>query len=408
VSLGAYRDIRLPYEEPTVTEADVEAALKRLQDSRATVEDVERPAQLGDLVNFTVFGTVAPAPQEAAAPEGEAAADESTEAATPEASTETATETTPEASTETDDEPELFIEDEIDEFVLTENAEADVVPGFSAQVIGMSAGEERTFDVTLPEDFQDEEYRNRVVTFKVNLSSVKSRTLPEMNDEFVKTVTDGEHETVEALRTRVQTDLQEDALRTAKSKYADDVLSKVLEGAEIKYPPQMVDQYIHDIIDDLERNLRNRNLSMETYMQISGKTHEDLHHDYEQPAIDRIKRNVVVSEIVKAEQLAITNEEIDAHVEKLTQRFGDSTQASSFRDMLNRDESRRSIAFDLVMERVVDRLAQIGRGEAPELPAPVVAENANMEAAPVAESTNTGTSAEAEVASSETEDAAKE
>jgi trigger factor len=335
VDLQNYRDIRIPFEEPQVEDEAVNRAMKALQDRRALVEPAARPAQMGDQVKVHVRG-------ERVHPVDEL----------PEAEREHA-----------EGHTDQFINEEITVLLTEDEDEDNVIPGFSANLVGLSAGEKKSFSLAFPEDYKDEALARHTFNFDVEMKDVQSRTLPALNDEFARQVTDNEIDNLLDLRIRIRQDLQDAAKREAEARYAEEVLDKVVEQAIIKYPEEMVDEYIDDILNSMDRNLRERGLSLADYKQIENKSDEDLRAEFRDTAVQRLRRALVLGKIVHDEQLDISDADVETQIDRMSQQFGE--QAQTFRRMLSRAENRRNIAADLVTNRAFRRLIEIARGENP-------------------------------------------
>lgn len=373
VVLGSYRDFRLPFTVPEVEDQAVTDAMKRMQENRAIVETVTRPAQLEDIVKVKIYGEVTHPPHEDHVHEEEAETEDEGEAPEAEARLETPEESSGEAEHghehqhdhDAEGHTETFIDEEI-ELLLTEDREREFLPGFAAHIVGMNVGEAKSFTLSYPADYENQRYAGHSYSLRVEVLEVKSRTLPALNDDFARQVTEGEIDNLLELRMRVRKDLQEIATREAESKYADEVLNKLTEQATVRYPEAMVEDYTTDILNDLDRNLRERGLSLKRAMQIQNKDERAMRAEYRDTAITRLKRGLVLRELIKLEELELADAEVDAHIDSMAARFSsDAKEAANFKRMLNQADTRRNIAFDLVMNRLSKRLVQIARGENP-------------------------------------------
>jgi len=378
VDLGNYRDIRQPLEIPEVEDETVTETMKAMQDREALVETVDRPAQMGDQVKLHVKGDqVHPADERDHdhahehdhehdhEHEGEAETKAEGETESPKAEGET------EAKAE-DATPETFTTPYVDNditAILTEDEEKDdVLPGFSAHIVGMKVGDKQSFSLAYPADYKIEGLSRHGFNLEVEIQEVQSRTLPELNDDFAKRVTNNEVDNLLDLRIRVRKDLQEARTRDAESKFADEVLDKVIEQATVKYPEDMVTEYTDDILQSLDRNLRERGLSLEHYKRIENKTDEDLRKDYREAAVKRLTRALALGELINREKLTVSDADVDEQIDKMSEQFGE--QAATFRQMLNRAENKRSIAMDLITNRAFRRLIDIAQGKNPPIEEP--------------------------------------
>ena len=333
VDLGAYRDVRVPFEKPEIADDEVNAAIEALRDRQAVVEPVERAAGWGDEVTLDIFGELLPPGQEAPDPEAEVAPED------------------------------LFIDEEAFQFVI--DRERDLVPGFSEQLVGMAAGDQKTFVLSIPDDDENKTLAGRRVAFEVECVRVSSRTLPALTDAFAAEVTDGEFETLLDLRIEVRRQLQERVNRRAEEPYFEAVMDKVLEGATLAYPPVMIDEYADAMLEDLDRNLRTqRGITLDDYLRISKQTREQLREQQREAAERRLRRALVLGKVVDVEQLEPSDEDLDAEIEKLLDKAGDQA-AGVLRESFKNEETRRVFRLDLMTQRAVERLIAIAKGENP-------------------------------------------
>lgn len=383
VEIGNYREVRLPFSVEDVTEKQVDDAISSLRTNRATVAVVDRGAELGDMVKFHVTGDIVRAPVTASvtpalltepAADATAASGDRTDGTDTESdvesseSTSAVTPATPIAISETATEGgsvESFIDQELDD-VLTDDLAEDLVPGFSAALVGTKAGEQREFSITLPEDFADEGYANQVVEFIVDVEEVKARTLPELDDEFAKVVTNGQEDTMDAFRARVRKDLQDGALRNNENKFADLVIEEIRKDATISYPTIMVENAIDDLVRSLERNLEQNGLTMDQYKSIERKTDDEIREGYRDTAKLRVEKSLILTEIVSREQISVPEERIAERIAEMSRQFGEN--AEMFREVLNSAQNQQNIALDLLTETALHRVVEIGRGDNPPLP----------------------------------------
>ncbi len=384
VTLGDYRAVRLDYTAPTITDAQVQEALEALRDRHAEETDVERPAEMGDVLTVDIQGQVV-----------HQHADETTE---------TADEATDQDHTDHDHaHTETFIDEKDFDLLLTTDAKREFMPGFAEKVLGVTTGETRTVSLVYPAEYEDKRLAAHTFTVTFTVKSVKGRTLPDLTDDFAKLATNGEVETIADLTARLRSDLAAKATQEVNEQYADAVFQKVVEGAQVKYPEAMVEDYIDDILNEVSENLRQRGLTLDIMKQVQGKDDEALRADYREMAINRLTRSLVMQTLISAEKVSVTAAELEAHIETLLTTLGssDDSQRETFRKMLNAENNRRDLGVRLVMDRLKERLVAIGRGEAPPL------ESAEL-AMPIADQqiSLTGTLAAAEMADAITESSA--
>lgn len=341
IDLGDYREVRVEYIKPEVSEEDVDIAMRQYQQQKADVEDSTSPIQSGDRVTIDIHSAFA---------DGEEAYDDE------------------------DDDEENRIPLKGDDFIHEHDAEVNLdpenepaLPGFIDALVGANVDETVEFDLVIPED---EKYREgisgRTIHFEVTISKIQNVTLPELNDELAASITESDNEdeeplTLAQLRERTREELQTRAESEAESAYSDEVLGKIAEGATLSYPEIMVVERIHDMIEDFDRNLQQQGMDLETYQKVMGITHDDLHEQYEDNAVKSLERSLVLGEVLVAEKINVTAEDVAGEIDKTLAQFGE--QADMFRQFFDNEQQRSMIANNLLFQRVMERLVKIGKGE---------------------------------------------
>lgn len=322
VQLGDFREVRVPYESPQVSEEDVDAALRNLREEQATLEPVERPVAMGDVAVLDIVGTVA----------------------------------NPDATPE----QRPLIERNNVRVLITEDSTYPV-PGFPAQIVGMQANESREFDIQMSDDGDyDEEVRGKTIHFTVNCKEVYSRDVPELDDDFATSL--GDYETLADLRQKLRSQLEEVAAERVRDAYLDKVFEQLEPKATIQYPPIMIDERIDELVEDFDRRLRAQNLNVEEYLKLSNLTMEQLREDFREGAQRSLVRALILSQVIKEENLSVGDEEIEDEIKTMMLSFG--SQASMAAKFLQSEDTRRAIANRLLAERATNRLVGLARGEA--------------------------------------------
>ncbi|MGQ9886998.1 MAG: trigger factor [Aggregatilineales bacterium] len=357
VDLRDYRSVRLAYQPPVVEDEAVNRSLKALRNQRALIEESRQPVAAGNQVHVKVLATLQP--ENGAEPSNEAQGEVSAD--------------------------KILINR--DNIVVRLTDESEIAPGFTQALLGMTVGERRDFELTFPDDA--EKYpgmHGRRVKFDVTVNKIETVTLPELTDNFAARVTETEDRplTLLELRMRIREQLQASADDKAKAGYATAVLEKIVEQAQVSYPEALVEDQIDHMLQNLDSDLRKRGLTLQDYIRISGKTVEELRADQRESAEKSIKRSLVLHELERAEQIVVTDEDLDAEIERIVAQFGD--RASALRGMYKRREMRENLRNELVSRKLMDRIVEIGRGQAPDLP-PVGVENTDTPSEQAAEST---------------------
>jgi trigger factor len=319
VEVGDYRALRVPYTAPEISDEAVQEAMEHMREHHAVLEPVDRPAALGDVVNLDVKGFL-----------------------------------------NTGENPSDFLLADKDVAALLDEKTDWPVPGFAPHIVGMRASEERKFDLTFSDDYANQSLRGQVAHFEVQCKEVKNRTLPEWSDELAKEM--GEYQDLAGLRQRVREELVRQAERKVEDEYGRQVVEKLVEQAEVKFPPVLLEQELDDMVEDLDRRLREQRLTLEDYLKIESKTKEQLRDELKPQAVQRLKRALVLSQIVEREQLKTGPDEVEAEITRLSAPWGE--YSDRMRRALSTDRARVSLATDLLANKAVQRLAAVARGEA--------------------------------------------
>ena len=348
VDLKDYQDIRLEFEEPEITDEDVDNAMKALQQREALIEESARPIEVGNQVTIDIHSEVADGeerPEASEADDGEA--DESDD--------------------ESEEEMVIYKGDQYyhrhDMTIQLNEDEEPLMPGFIDALVGANVDETLEFDLTFPDD--EEEYKqfaNRTIHFNVEIKKIETVTLPELNDAFAAKVTAEEDEplTLLQLRIRMRENLEEEAKRRAESEYADSMLEKVIEGAEIHFPEMMVEERIDDLMEELDGNLRQQGITLDDYKRVLQVEEDSIRDQYRERATELVKRSLALMQLLADEEIKVTSESIEERINSVALQFGPS--ASAFREYLESDSMRTNIANDLLVEQVMNRLVKRGQG----------------------------------------------
>ncbi len=332
IDLGDYRDYRQKPKKVRVYKKEMEQALENIREQNAILELVERPAALDDGVVIDLLGRTA---------EG----------------------------------IELLKADEVR--VLLDAESTDPAPGFAAAIVGMEADEERTFALTLQDDFPQEQYRGQEIDFTVKVREVYDSTLPDLDDDLARTV--GSFDSFKELEKDVREKLRQTAQKQADEEYAAQVLEAILEQAQVEYPPVMLENGLDQAVEEVEQAVkRELRISLEDYLRFQGKTAEELREESEPRAKARLKRGLVLGEVVAQEGLDVGQEEVGTHIEAVSANWG--VRADEVRSSLKSDAGQQAIRSQLLTDKAIQRLVAIARGEAPELASTTEQESKEAEA----------------------------
>lgn len=198
------------------------------------------------------------------------------------------------------------------------------IPGFEEQLIGAKAGEEREVKVTFPESYHVADLAGKDAVFKVKVNDVKRKELPNLDDDFAKDVS--EFETVEELKNDIKNKLEKAAEDKAERDLRNEAIKQVVENAEIDVPDVMVEGRIDNMINDLAINLENRGMKLDQYLAYANMNIDGLRENYREAALMNVKTDLVLEEIVKAEKIEATPEDLKAEVDGMAQAYGASAE----------------------------------------------------------------------------------
>ncbi len=317
VDLGDFRSIRLQPAGVDIGDEDVDKVLEGLQYESAPWEPADRSVAFGDLVTLNVHGTIA----------GEDAINDAG----------------------------------VDYIPQMDNNLP--VPGFSIYIEGMTEGQEKEFTLPLPEESVPEGSAASECRFSVKVIAVKEKRLPELDDEFAKGVREG-FESLEALSEHIRQRLTEDAETTALRELERNSLEEVKKVATIQASDLIYQREMESIREDHERTLRNQQLDMDTYLRFVGQSKEQWEEQLRPQAEDRLATLLIFRKLAQQEAVEVEPGEVDDEIGRLMENASEET-AEGLRRMLSSEDSRESIRSSLLNRKVMARLVEIVKGDAP-------------------------------------------
>ncbi|MBN2239698.1 MAG: trigger factor, partial [Dehalococcoidales bacterium] len=226
------------------------------------------------------------------------------------------------------------------------------VAGFPEQLIGLNPGDEKEFEMAYPEDYGDAELAGQTVTFKVKAVEIKNEVLPEISDEFAKSV-GPEFETMEALRERAYKDMKERAEQQAKVNFEEEVIHSLADISKVEYPPIMVQSEINKI---LNQQFQRSSQSLEDYLKSANKTEEELREELKPSAEHRVVHSLVLGKVADTEAIEVSESEIDEEIEEMTKNSQEKKE--ELMKFLNDPQVRESISRTVLTRKTVDKLTE--------------------------------------------------
>ena len=312
IELGDYKGVKVPASDVTVSDEELDAEIARLQEGQAELVLVDAPAKNGDTVVIDFVGSV---------------------------------------------DGVEFDGGKGDNYSL-ELGSGSFIPGFEDQLVGAKAEDVVNVNVTFPEEYQAADLAGKDALFVVTVHEVKAKEVPALDDEFAKDI-DEEVDTLAELKDKVKARLttsKEDAAKDAKE---DAAIAAVVDNASVEggqIPDSMIHEDVHRQMNQFFASMQQQGISPELYYQITGSSEDDLHKQYEEGAERRVKTNLVLEAIVKAENIKPSADDIAAEVKSLADQYG--MDEAAVRGALSDDMLSHDIAIKQVVDMIVENAVE--------------------------------------------------
>ncbi|MCL0089491.1 trigger factor, partial [Dehalococcoidia bacterium] len=308
VELGDYRAIKVTPEVVEITGDKIDEALERLRRTQVVWEPVEREARLGDVVGLNVEGSI----------EGSTLLDKGSEW-----------------------------------YHLSADSTAPV-PGFAGQIVGMKAGNEKEFTLPLPEDHANPELAGKDCLFKVSISEVKEEHLPELNDEFAKSL-EQDVETMDQLREKIAGSLKAAADSDARNKLERQVVEAVVGQADLEFPAVLVEREVDRMVH--QQMMALGGLDIDEYLKLRNLTREQYRDQLRPVAEKRVANALILKKVAEEEKMEVSDSEVDAEVGRRVENAGED--GKRVQEALSSLEARESLRDDLLARKAIDLLVRI-------------------------------------------------
>ena len=302
VTLGEYKGLKAEKPEVKVLAADVDERLKQLADRNTRLVSVEREAKSGDTAVIDFEGFLDGKPFEGGKGENH----------------------------------------------NLELGSGSFVPGFEDQVIGMKAGEEKDINITFPEDYH-KDLAGKAVVFKVKVHEVKEKEVPAMDDEFAKDVS--EFDTLKELKADLKKKITEERQKDADRVFEENLMNQVAENITADVPDAMVESQAHQYLENFKAQI-SRQFSYEDYKKMTGMDDAKLLEDAKEPALRQVRMDLAMAAIIKAENIEVSDEEVEAEYQKMAEQFG--MDADTVKKYLPQEQVRDQLVSKKAVAVVVD------------------------------------------------------
>ncbi len=305
--LGKYKGIEIKKIEYTVKDEDIEHELGHMQEHNARLISVEdRPVEDGDIATIDFEGFVDGVAFEGGKAEGH-------------------------------------------ELTIGSNT---FIPGFEDQVIGMKIEEEKDIQVKFPDEYFSKDLAGKDATFKVKVHEIKKKELPKLDDEFAKDAS--EFDTLEELKNSIKQKLEEENAEKQKYETEEAVVKAVCENVEVEIPSGMVETEVDNMVKEIESRLSYQGLKLEQYLQMLGKTEEELRKEYEPQATEAVKTRLMIEAVIKAEKIEATIDEIDEKMKEMAKNYGKEKDE----EFLKNENVRNYIEEGIKSEKAIEFLVK--------------------------------------------------
>ncbi|HEY3072569.1 MAG TPA: trigger factor [Candidatus Limnocylindrales bacterium] len=231
--------------------------------------------------------------------------------------------------------------------------EERLIPGFEDHITGLRAGERTEFDVTFPDDYAEAELAGKQAHFEAELKELREKILPALNDEFAASM--GDYADLAALRVDVRRRLERNALDRARHGFSDRIIEYAVANSTMELPDILIDQEIEVMHDEFRATLARQRISQDAYLKATNQSEDDLHKEFRPRAEQRVKVLLVLSKIAEVEGIMVTDDAVDAEVERARQRYaGDARLIGYFESERGRNFIRSTLRRSKVVEYLVD------------------------------------------------------
>jgi len=274
IKLGEYKNLKIKKKEVKIEDKEVKQSLEQLQNARAKLKAVNRGAKKGDNVEINFATRINGVKIEGG-------------------------------------------ESEKHPIIL---GQGKFIPGFEEKLEGMKAGEEKKFSLTAPKNWPQEKLAGKSLEFEVKVESVQKRELPELSDEFAKSL--GKFSSLKALEESIKKGLRQEKDNREKERIRMELIDKIVKNSKIEEIPQdLINAELDKMINELKGNIANMGLEFDKYLKQVNKSIEDLKKEWQNQAEKRVKISLALEEIAKKESIEITNQEVEEKINKELQHY---------------------------------------------------------------------------------------
>ena len=311
VTLGEYMGIEVEKQEAEVTEEELTAEIDRIREQNARMVTVEdRASQMGDIVVIDYEGSIDGVPFDGGTAQNH-------------------------------------------ELTLGSKSFIDT---FEDQLVGKNVGDEVEVNVTFPEEYHAEKLKGKPALFKVKVNSIKVKEVPEADDDLAQDVSD--FDTIDEYKEDLKKQLlgkKEAELKRAKE---EQVVQKIIDNAQMDIPEPMIQSQCNQMVQEFAQRMQSQGLSLEQYMQFTGMTPQKMLEDVKPQALLRIQSRLVLEEIVKAENIIASDEDVEKELENMAAMY--QMEIDKLKELIG-DTEKEQIALDMAVQKAVDMVVEAAK-----------------------------------------------
>ena len=322
VELGDYKTITVDLPVNKVNASDVNSQIERVRESQSTWEPVSRKAKLEDILTIDFTANV---------------------------------------------EGTVFIEKN-DAIIILDNQRDTIVPGFCNNLVGVSKGKSKKFQIILPEDYRAESSENDIggkeASFEVTVTEIKERLLPEADDEFAKSVGSG-HTSLKELKKSIKQELQQEFDREHDVQFENAAVTQLVEKSEITVHELLIEHELDHIMEERQQSLSRMNVELKDFLSYSGKTEEEFKDELRQSSIERLHRTYILQSFLEQEKLEVDEQQVKLRLDQLKASINPAEVKKSGikpKELQQRiQEAEDRIRGDIQFESAVKKLSDIAK-----------------------------------------------
>ncbi len=222
------------------------------------------------------------------------------------------------------------------------------IPGFEEKLIGVKNGEKVTLELKFPEEYVDH-LKGKDVTFEVEVKEIKTKKLPELNKEFFEDLGDADVTDEASLTKKIEETIKSEKEKESDSKFVDDCLEAAAKNMKVEINEEIITEEVHRMIDQYSKQLEMQGMNLDTYFQMTGTTHEDLHKQMDSEAKKRVEFRYLIEAIADAEKIDFKEKEIEAKAKEMSENYGITVE-----ELLKAYGSLEVIKYDMKMHRALE------------------------------------------------------